>query len=212
MAKQALLICNGEPPSRGLARRLARQADVIYAADGGGNIARRFGIRPDVIIGDLDSITPATRRFFRSSTLIHVARQDSTDLEKALDHITGAGITSVIIIAATGRRLDFTLGNLAVIWNYASRISLKFAADDWTALPLDKASSFRAKIGTTVSLIPFGKCSGITLKGLQYPLHNGTMKVGEIGASNVVRQSPFSVRVRKGCMFLIAFGPLSVAP
>ena len=61
----------------------------------------------------------------------------------------------------------------------------------------------KTRVGTTVSLIPYGDCSGITLKGLRYPLKNATMRVGEIGASNVVRRSPFTVVVKRGKMLLI---------
>lgn len=211
MAGHALIICNGEPPSRPLAKRLARKADVIVAADGGANIARRYGIRPDVIIGDLDSIKPSTKRFFRTTLLVHVARQDNTDLEKALDFVVTRRIAKATIIAATGKRLDFTLGNLSVIWNYTSRISLEFVGNGWTARPVGRAAAFRAKVGTTISLIPFGQCSGITLRGLQYPLTNATMRVGEIGVSNIVRLSSFSIHVQKGNMLLIAFGDLRTA-
>ena len=208
MAKEALIICNGEPPTRSLARRLARRAGVIIAADGGANIARRYGIRPDVIIGDLDSIKPSTKRFFRTALLVHVARQDNTDLEKAMDFVVTRRIAKATIIAATGKRLDFTLGNLSVIWKYTSRIPLEFVGDGWTARPIERAAAFRAKVGTTISLIPFGQCSGITLRGLQYPLTNATMRVGEVGVSNVVRKPTFAVRVRKGNMLRIAFGDL----
>jgi thiamine pyrophosphokinase len=80
---------------------------------------------------------------------------------------------------------------------------MTFLGDGWMALPVGRSRTLKAPIGTTVSLIPFGSCSGITLLGLRYPLANATMNVGGIGVSNVVRSSPFSVRVRKGNMLLI---------
>lgn len=209
MPDRTLIICNGEPPSRALARRLARECRYIVAADGGANIARRYGIHPDVIIGDLDSVKPSTRRFFRSSTVLEVSRQDNTDLEKALDFVVGRKCPEAIVIAATGKRLDFTLGNLAIIWKYVSSIRLTFAADRWTAMPVGRHARISAKIGTTVSLIPFGVCSGITLSGLQYPLRDAVMGIGDIGVSNVVRMSPFSVRVKKGHMLLVVLDDTS---
>ncbi|MRR37824.1 hypothetical protein EG829_24885, partial [bacterium] len=54
-----------------------------------------------------------------------------------------------------------------------------------------------------VSLVPFGPCGGITLRGLRYPLTNASMKVGEIAVSNVVVRSPFSVTVRRGRLLII---------
>jgi thiamine pyrophosphokinase len=215
------LICNGEPPSRTRARKLAAAADFVVAADGGANIARRFGIWPHLIVGDLDSIAPATRKFFspsphrtkprRSTEFLHVPRQDNTDLEKALDVLAERRTKRVVIIAATGRRIDHTLGNLSVIWRYTDAMEIVFVGDGWFALPVGKMKRLHAARGTIVSLIPFGACSGITLKGLQYPLREATMRVGEIGLSNVVVKSPFTVRVRNGNMLMIvhAHFPLS---
>jgi thiamine pyrophosphokinase len=203
LSLQTLIICNGEPPSRRLARKLARDAEMVIAADGGANIARRYGIRPDVIIGDLDSIQPATRKVFRSTTIMQISRQDNTDLEKALDYVLTQKLDEVSVIAATGKRLDFTLGNLSVIWNYAHTLRMTFLGDGWMASPVGRSRTIKAPIGTIVSLIPFGRCSGVTLRGLRYPLVNATMNVGGIGVSNVVRSSPFSVHVRKGNMLLI---------
>ena len=201
----AIVLCNGEPPSRQLCRRLARKADGIVAADGGANIARRYGITPDVIIGDLDSISAATRRFFGPSSIKRVSTQYSTDLEKALDYLVTQEVTSVAILGVTGKRIDFTLGNLSVLWNYTQRFRVTVVHDGWVAMPIVKELSVMAREKTTVSLIPFGTCAGITLKGLKYPLHNARMRIGEIGVSNVVVRSPFSVKVKKGRMMLIVF-------
>lgn len=202
-AGTALIICNGEPPSRTLARRLARTADLVVAADGGANMARRHGIRPDIIIGDMDSVTKVTLRHFSDSMVLQVNRQDNTDLEKALDFVASAGIPAVNVIGATGRRIDFTLGNLSVLWNYTAFMDLRFTGDGWTAFPVGRERVVLAPKGTTVSLIPFGACDGITLRGLQYPLQNAAMGVGEIGVSNVVRSSPFTARVTKGKMLMV---------
>ena len=199
----ALIICNGEQPSTRLLVKLARETDLVVAADGGANVARAAGITPDIIIGDLDSIRPATRKQFSSSLVIHMTRQDNTDLEKALDLLVARGVRDAVVVAATGNRLDFTLGNLSVIWSYAGRIRLVFRDDVFTAIPVGTRVRVHARPGTTVSLIPFGECRGITLRGLRYPLTGARMRVGEIGVSNVVERSPFTVRVQKGHMLLV---------
>jgi thiamine pyrophosphokinase len=202
---RTLLLCNGDPPSRQLLRRLAREADTFVAADGGANAALRAGVRPDFVIGDLDSILPSTEKKLPASRLVRVRRQDNTDMEKALDFIASSGPAAVAIAGATGGRIDFTLGNLAVFWNYTLRLSMTFVGDGWCALPVGRRRILDAPPGTTVSLIPFGTCSGITLRGLRYPLRDAAMRTGEIGVSNVVRTSPFSVTVRRGRMLLVMF-------
>jgi thiamine pyrophosphokinase len=204
-ARRTLLLCNGEPPSRALIRRLAAGADMIVAADGGANVALRCGIRPDVIIGDLDSILPETRKKFSDSRVVRVRRQDNTDLEKALDFIAASGPADVAIAGATGGRIDFTLGNLSVFWNYTRVLDMTFVGDGWRAFPVGRRRTVNAPRGATVSLLPFGGCAGITLRGLRFPLKDAAMRVGEIGVSNVVRTSPFSITVRRGKMLLVIF-------
>jgi len=201
--ERMLLLCNGEPPSRSLVRALAAKADLIVAADGGANTARDCGITPGIIIGDLDSIRPATRRRFRDSVILHVPRQDNTDLEKAFDFLAASGPGSVMVLGATGRRLDFTLGNLSVLWNYTAFLDITFRGDGWRAMPVGRSLMRAARPGTVVSLVPFGNCDGVTLRGLRYPLTNASMPVGEIGVSNVVRSSPFTVKVKRGKMLLV---------
>jgi thiamine pyrophosphokinase len=204
----ALVICNGEPPARTLVRRIAAHAGRIVAADGGANIARRYGTRLDLIVGDLDSISPAVKRFYSSTRsarteLLHVPRQDSTDLEKTLDVLLERGATNVTVVAATGKRIDHTLGNLSVLWSYTHAMNIRLVGDGWLGVPVGKRKRVRAQPGTIVSLIPFGACSGITLRGLQYPLLDASMRVGQIGLSNVVVESPFTVRVNDGNMLMI---------
>jgi len=206
MNRRALVLCNGEPPSRGLLHRLVHDADLLVAADGGANVARARGLQPDVIIGDLDSITSATRRRFASSRIIRLSRQDNTDLEKTLDFLSEEGMKDVVIAGATGLRLDFTLGNLSVAWLYARRMSIRFVGDGWQAMPLGETTRVRAVPGTTVSLIPFSRCSGITLRGLRYPLTGASLQGGAVAVSNVVEKNPFTVTVRKGRMLLVLIG------
>jgi len=200
-----LLLCNGEPPSRALLRRLAGEADMIVAADGGANAALRSGIRPDVIIGDLDSILPGTRKKFHNVRMVRISRQDNTDLEKALDFISASGPSSVAVAGATGGRIDFTLGNLSVFWKYTRALGITFVGDGWRAFPALGRRTVNAPRGTIVSLLPFGRCGGITLRGLRYPLTGAAMGPGEIGVSNVVTTSPFSVTVRRGRMLIVIF-------
>jgi len=202
---RTLLICNGEAPGAALLRRLAARASLVVAADGGANAALRAGVRPDVVIGDLDSLLPSTARRLPRARIIRVARQDNTDLEKALDFIAAEAPSRVMIAGATGGRVDFTIGNLSVLWNYTERLPITLAGDTWRAMPVGRRRIERARRGVMVSLLPFGDCAGITLRGLKYGLRDASMRLGEIGVHNVVASSPFSVAVRRGAMLMMIF-------
>jgi thiamine pyrophosphokinase len=200
---QALLLCNGDPPPRTFLRKLIAESGYVVAADGGANIARRIGIRPRVIIGDLDSISAGTKRYFASTLLLRVRRQDNTDLEKGLDFILAQGYRKVVIAGATGKRIDFTLANLSLLWRYTDRLDVEAVGDGWRALPVRGKLALHARRGTTVSIIPFGRCRGVTLRGLKYPLRNASLHVGQVGVSNVVATSPFTVEVREGKLLVL---------
>ena len=119
-------------------------------------------------------------------------------MEKALDYIVSASLArEVMIIGATGRRIDHTLGNLAVLCQlHASRLRVVACGDGWHAFPVRSGEKIHASVGTTVSLIPFGDCHGVTLKGLKYPLRDAPLRAGQIAVSNVVKRSPFTVFLR----------------
>ena len=85
---RVLLIGNGETQQAAFLQNLAQQADLILAADGGADRALSSGVRPDVIIGDLDSVSPQAKSLVPAEKLIFVNNQNNTDLEKALDYLS----------------------------------------------------------------------------------------------------------------------------
>lgn len=194
----ALLLCNGEPPSGNLLRRLVREADVFVCADGGANAARALGVIPDVIVGDLDSVKPSTLKAFNKSLVLRVARQDNTDMEKALDFCVEQGFRRVMVTGITGGRMDMTLGNFITLWKYVGRIEVALAGAGWLGFPVAGNSRFYAPLGSTVSILPFGAVRGVTLRGLRYPLHDAAIKAGDVAVSNTVVRPRFSVRVGIG--------------
>jgi thiamine pyrophosphokinase len=177
------------------------------AADGGANSAPALGLPLDVIIGDLDSATPSTLRKFRDALVIQVRRQDTTDMEKALDFLQEQGYRKILLMGATGRRIDMTLANLTVLWRYVPAMEITVAGDTWHAVPVQGFRKMRARKGTTVSILPCAPCQGVTLRGLQYPLTDAALGVGEVAVSNVVRSSPFSVSIKKGRALVFVLEP-----
>ena len=104
----AVIVGDGEPPSRDLLYTALQAEDnsQLLCADGGANVAVKFGFLPDCIIGDLDSIHDETKKAVTSDKLINVTEQDTTDLEKVLAYAENAGIQSATLLGFTGRRLS----------------------------------------------------------------------------------------------------------
>ncbi|MEX0929083.1 MAG: thiamine diphosphokinase, partial [Balneolales bacterium] len=106
-----LILCDGEPPSEFLFRSHFKCCNLCIATDGAAETALHYGVTPDVAIGDMDSFNPPPGY---PGTIIRNTDQESNDLEKALIYAIEQGSEEVIVLGATGRRLDHTLKNLSV--------------------------------------------------------------------------------------------------
>ena len=200
---EALVICNGEVLSKKGMTPLLREKPFIVCADGGANKARRLGIVPDLIIGDLDSVSPATRKFFSDVETIRIKSQYSTDLEKTLDYLLKHRYRSAIIVGAMGGRPDHSFANFSILKKYHKRIRLLFSDASCDIQIVDRKIAFESRIGSVVSLMPLGRCEGITTTGLEFPLHGESLELGiREGASNKVISSPVKISVKKGSLLL----------
>lgn len=200
--KRVLILCNGRPPGKELFRECRAKADYFIAADGGGNIARTFQEQPDVVIGDLDSFEPTEEA---QADLILEAGQESNDLEKALSYAREKGGTHIHILGATGYRLDHTLKNLSVLIPFDSRFEELIVKDDFgTTRIIDRTFRQSLPIGTQISLFPMsGKVTGISTKGLKYPLEKESLENGvRDGSSNEVIAKPIEITHQKGDLLL----------
>ncbi|MFL5735337.1 MAG: thiamine diphosphokinase, partial [Chloroflexia bacterium] len=178
-----------EPPD---VSRLPRP-DRVVAADGGQGLAELLGLDPDLVVGDLDSIDPASLARLETE---HVAIEryehhlkSETDTELAALAALRWQPERIIILGAVGGRLDHTLANILLLTNPAFRDVHVSIADGAQELFLAKPSRWtvvRGEPGDTMSLLPLGEpATGITLEGFEYPLSDETLTAGSgRGVSN----------------------------
>lgn len=199
----ALIVCNGEAPPAELLRVRAASATLKIAADGGLRAFLDAGVNPDVLVGDLDS---ARRPFPAAVEVVHRPDQETNDLEKALDVALGKGVEEAIVLAATGLRLDQTLKNLSVLYQYHGRFrSLVFEDASSTVCVLGSGNEIPWPIGTVISLFPItGIVEDVVTEGLMYPLNHESLENGRRdGSSNVIVSHPAHVSYRTGALLLI---------
>jgi len=203
MSKRALIIANGEPPRKHLLQSLSKEADVIVCADGGANTALKFGIKPDAIVGDLDSVHAEALVKFQKVPTYEDTDDETTDLEKAISWAVKHTYDHITVVGAAGKRLDHTVGNLGVLSKFYPDALVRFVDDLGEMMYVGKDLSFEAKRGDVISLIPLNRCEGITTAGLRYGLEDESLELGvREGTSNVVIESPVSIKVKKGHLLL----------
>lgn len=203
MNKTALILANGKSPTKSLLTHYRKQSEFFVCADGGANYAAALGERPDLIIGDLDSIKSTTVGKFRSVITRRISDQNSTDLEKALAWLIRKNFSDIIVLGATGGRVDHLAGNLSALGKFSKRARITFADEQGELRVVGSEMILDVPVGTTISLIPLSKCEGIVTQGLKWELFNGTLELGfREGTSNVVRSSPVDIRVRRGTLLI----------
>ncbi len=202
--KRALILANGNPPSKQLFRKHLLSADWFVCADGGANTAVRFGSIPHLIIGDLDSVRKETLRVFSKVEIQKLKDQNSTDLEKALIGAIRKKCTEIVVLGATGGRLDHAIGNLSALAKFSRKTAIKFVDDTGEFIPVGHKLNITLAVGTSISLLPLSRCSAIVTTGLKWNLSNESLQLGiRESTSNLVVSSHVNIKVRSGD--LIAF-------
>ena len=201
--KNLLIIANGQSKNKTFIKTCAKKADFILALDGGADTALKAGIMPNLVIGDLDSISQNAKNKIGKEKLLKISRQDNTDLEKGLDFARYFKVPNITIICAQGGRLDFTLSNFSSVFNYIDKAEIIFKTSSCDIYPIKKSTKFTCKKGAKVSLIPTGNTRGLTLKNLKYTLENATFKIGQTAVSNIALKNTFEVSFTKGQLLVI---------
>ncbi len=205
MGLSALIVGNGEPPSRELFAARAREADMVLCADGGADTARRLGRAPDYIAGDLDSVSGAGMAAVAGDRLVRVDADDTgTDMQKVLRLALDLRVERADLLGFTGRRTDHTLWNLSLLRSFGDRLDLRLI-DDYCEIRLIRGRvRFRADLGQKLSLCPLdGPADGIETEGLRWPLRGESLVPGRRdGISNEVTASPVEIRVGRGDLLL----------
>jgi thiamine pyrophosphokinase len=182
---------------------------LVIAADGGAAEAFRLGLHVDVLVGDLDSITPEDLGAVEAgggAVERHPQDKDATDLELALDRATASGATRVVVAGGGGGRFDMTMAN-----------ALLLASPRWAGLQLD-AIFGRARLtvvrtrrelagapGSTVSLLAMGGAAVcVRTEGLRWALDDETLEPGSTrGISNELMGAAATVSVERGVIVVV---------
>lgn len=203
---KCIILANGKPPRKNIIMYFRKNGfNKLICADGGANSALKMNLIPDVIIGDMDSISnDAIRKFSNTSRLISIKRQNDTDVEKCLKYIIKNGYTDVLLTGITGSRLDHTICNLGIVLKFFAEIDISLIAEESYLKPYKGIVKLKSFKGETISLYGFDRKTRITSKGLKYPLKDVTLVIGEKeSTSNVATKSDVELKIRNGVIFVI---------
>ncbi|SDW30095.1 thiamine diphosphokinase [Roseicitreum antarcticum] len=192
------LIGGGETDAETLHDAL-RFAPEVVAADGGADVALRFGLRPRAVIGDFDSISAAAKAALPEGALFPIAEQDSTDFSKCLRSVAAPFILAV---GFTGARLDHTLAAFNTLALHPGRRVIVLGGPDLCFLA-PPALALNLAVGSRFSLFPMAAVSGHS-RGLRWEI--GGLRFapdGISGTSNEVAAESVEVTFERPGMLVI---------
>ena len=187
------------------------EADLIIAADSGYNNASRLGVRPGLLLGDLDSID---RKKLAPDELEHIEKIIVPAIK--VDTAISRGADEIYIIGGLGGRLDHTLSSVflleyiadrgagAVMTDGQSRVRVMKTAGEPVTFMIPK--TFDGENGfkylSIVSLTD--ECEGVRISGVFYPLDGVTLKRSySYAVSNEITSDSAEITLERGTMLVI---------
>ena len=200
------------------ARIESMKPDLAVAADGGADLAGVLGFTPDVVVGDMDSVTPRSLALADergAKTELYPADKESSDFELALATAASAGADEIVVVGSDSGRMDHLVATVTTMASprFAPLRMMAFLGGTSVAVlngaPLGSELSDKRVIdgspGTWVSLFAFnGDVSGVSTSGLRWPLNAEVLRAGSSrGVSNEFLSDTASVRVGEGCLVVV---------
>lgn len=146
---------------------------LVIAADGGYAEAKTAGFDPDIIIGDFDSgAAPTDTEAF----VVKLNRdKDDTDMLAAVKTGLRRGCDTFVIYGGTGGRLDHTVANFGTLAYLNAFGAQGYLVDEHSVATVVTDGKFmppKTAVGTVSVFAYGGNATGVTLKGLKFPLDN----------------------------------------
>ena len=165
----AVILGNGEYPTHSMPETMLIMAPYVVCCDGSADEHIRRGFTPDAIIGDGDSLSPENKERFR--TIFHqIDDQETNDQTKAVHFLLDQGKKTIILVGATGKREDHTLGNISLLIDYMKAgAQVTMLTDHGMFIPASGRNCFKSYPGQQISIFNFN-ATGLRADGLVYPL------------------------------------------
>ena len=179
MSKKIIIVSGGKLEEE-VVIPILNDSDYAYliAVDKGMEFLYKHEIAPSYIVGDFDSVDPKVADYFRHETTIPIREfhpeKDASDTEIAIRLAMTLGCDEIVILGATGGRLDH-------LWANVQSLAIPFKAGI-DARIIDRQNCIRLignrtvlkkseAFGTYFSIFPLGQeIFGLSIQGAKYPL------------------------------------------
>ena len=179
------------------------KGDLIIAADKGLEVVLQLEIKPDIIIGDFDSLgfVPVGE-----SVIKLPAAKDDTDIGYAIKYASELGYNDFVVYGGIGGLLDHSFANIELC-SYISKRggrSVFVGEDTFVTAITDGDIILENKSGRISVFSADSVSSGVDMTGLKYNLHNCCLTSDfPLGVSNEFTCAKAHISVKSGTLIII---------
>jgi thiamine pyrophosphokinase len=165
----------------------AAKERFAVAVDGGLRFFKLAGLKPDLVVGDMDSVTANLRPLLRSARqLVFPVDKDKTDTQLALEVCLKAEAQRIDIVQPSYGQPDHFLGNVLLLSlvkdyrkrGYAPRVAIVDLKSQIEVLA-DETRIVYDAVGETVSIVPLSSEVIYSCRGVKYGTKRLQLRRGE---------------------------------
>ena len=200
MTNRAVLIANGKVSKTDYVKEIIDSNDYFISIDAKLENLNELGIKPNLILGDLDSA--AIDDLDSKIDVVKLSNQNKTDLEKSLEYCKENNIKKVMILGSSGLREDHSMANVLIASTYADILQIELITSFYRIIFVRENTKINAP-NAPVSIISLSSDNKITTSGLKYDLNNEKLKSFSHGISNEVNGDNFTAEAEKTIVVFI---------
>ena len=193
----SVLLANGQYPEHKHPLQILKEAKHIVCLDGAVNKLTENHLNPNIIIGDMDSISSKLREKY-SDIIIEKKSQDENDLRKALKWLDQRRYSHITILGATGLRDDHSIANIFSIIDQNFKFEVKIVTDYGIFQIVKNKTEINSFKGQPVSLFATKKNIKITTSRLKYNIKSSSLSNLYYGTLNESLSDSFTVACNGG--------------
>jgi len=195
-----VIVANGEFPTHPIPLQILNKATSILACDGAANTLVKKGYIPDIIIGDLDSLSDKNKEKYNNRVVLKENQSDN-DLRKAINYSIDNNIDTISVLGASGKREDHMIGNIFSLLDYED-INIKIYTDTGIFSCIHKDQNIESFKGQQVSIFTLDSTIKIASNNLKYNFNNNNISDIYTGTLNESLYDFFELEISHGSLLI----------
>ncbi len=205
--KKCMIFCGGDNFSSDLFVDKNLDEYIKICADSGYKYACEVGIKPDLIVGDFDSLGYVPTDLTGVEIIKHNAEKDDTDTLLAVKIALEKNCDFIEIYGALGGRFDHTFANIQTLKYIKDKNCEGIIISENEEIRMIKNEKIAVKKREEYSLSVFSYSlisDGVCINGVKYPMLNGTLKSSfPLGISNEIINDFATISVESGTLIVV---------